>query len=187
MHPVVEKLKGGDRRSIGRVGEVVADVQADPGLFGFVFAGMSDEDPLIRMRCADAVEKITAEHAEYLRPHKERLIRQIARIEQPEVRWHVAQLFSRLELSPEERRVVVGILSDYLADESKIVKTFSMQALADIAERDADLREPIIRRLEELTRSGSPAMQSRGRKLLAKLKSGPDGGLTILERMDLEG
>ena len=46
-----------------------------------------------------------------------------------------------------------------------------MQALANIAAQDANLREPIIRRLEELTRSGSPAMQCRGRKLLAKLKS----------------
>jgi hypothetical protein len=45
-----------------------------------------------------------------------------------------------------------------------------MQALSDIAERDAELRIPIIKRLEELTRTGSPAMRSRGRRLLTKLK-----------------
>jgi hypothetical protein len=169
MSDILKQLTGGDRRSIGRVDEVVKEVLADPSLFEAVLVGMLHDDPLIRMRCADAVEKITVSHPEYLGPYKTRLI-QVARIDQQEVRWHVAQLFSRLGLTPKERRVVVAILSDYLKDESKIVKTFSMQALADIAEQDADLREPIIRQLEEMTRTGSPAMQSRGRKLLAKLR-----------------
>ncbi len=75
----------------------------------------------------------------------------------------------RLELSEEERAVVVEILLDYLHDKSKIVKTFSMQALADLAEQDASLRSQVIQLLEELTRTGSPAMKSRGRKLLEKL------------------
>jgi hypothetical protein len=169
MSDILKQLTGGDRRSIGRVDEVVKEVLADPSLFEAVLVGMLHDDPLIRMRCADAVEKITVSHPEYLGPYKTRLI-QVARIDQQEVRWHVAQLFSRLGLTPKERRVVVAILSDYLKDESKIVKTFSMQALADIAEQDADLREPIIHQLQELTRTGSPAMQSRGRKLLAKLR-----------------
>ena len=126
---------------------------------------------MIRMRAADAVEKITAQHPEYLAPFKSKLVRQVAKCDQQEVRWHAAQLFSRLALSKAERRVVVGILSEYLKDESRIVKTFSMQALADIAQRDEGLRAPIIKQLKRLTRTGSPAMQSRGRKLLARLKA----------------
>ncbi len=167
---ILKKLEGGDRRSVGRSEEVAADVLADPALFGELFEGMLDANPLIRMRAADAVEKITVEHPEYLRPYKKKLTQQVAQIEQQEVRWHVAQLFSRLELSKAERRRVVGILSGYLKDKSKIVKTFAMQALADIAGQDAELRAPIIKKLETLTRTGSPAMKSRGRKLLAKLK-----------------
>lgn len=170
MSAILKKLEGGDRRSIGRSEEVAADVLADPALFGELFEGMLDANPLIRMRAADAVEKITVEHPEYLRPYKKKLTQQVAQIEQQEVRWHVAQLFSRLELSKAERRRVVGILSGYLKDKSKIVKTFAMQALADIAGQDAELRAPIIKKLETLTRTGSPAMKSRGRKLLAKLK-----------------
>jgi sulfur carrier protein ThiS len=171
MHPILKKLAGTDRRSIGKAEEVVADVLANPALFDVVLGGMLHDNPVIRMRAADAVEKITACHPEYLRPYKHKLIRRVSRIEQQEVRWHVAQLFSRLKLNPAERRVVVGILTEYLKDKSRIVKTFSMQALADLAEQDADLRPAIVAQLEELTRTGSPAMQSRGRKLLAKLKS----------------
>ena len=129
------------------------------------------------MRSADAVEKITAKHPEYLQPYKKKLIQQVARIDQQEVRWHVAQMFPRLELSKEEQAVVVEIFLDYLNDESKIVKTFSMQALADFAERDASLRFKVIKLLEELTRTGSPAMKSRGQKLLETLKQYSDEGI----------
>jgi hypothetical protein len=57
----------------------------------------------------------------------------------------------------------------YLADNSKIVRTCTMQALADLAERNPALRQEVVPLLEELTITGSPAMQSRGRKLLARL------------------
>jgi hypothetical protein len=170
MHPLLKTLAGTDRRSIGDVDRVVAKVLGDPRLFEVVFEGMLSDDPVIRMRSADAVEKITVNHPEYLTDYKGKLLGQIARVEQQEVRWHVSQLFSRIDWSPRERRQVVDILRDYLADESKIVKTFAMQALADIAMLDQELRGPIVRDLEWLTRQGSPAMQSRGRKLLAKLK-----------------
>jgi hypothetical protein len=121
------------------------------------------------MRAADAVEKITARQPAWLAPYKTRLIQEVARIEQQEVRWHVAQLFSRLDLTPAERQEVLAILETYLNDKSKIVKTFTMQAMADLAGQDPSLRPAIIARLETLTASGSPAMQSRGRKLLARL------------------
>jgi hypothetical protein len=170
MNAVLKKLEGGDRRSIGRVGEVVAEVLNDPSLFEVVFNAMLSDDPIIRMRSADAVEKITAKHPEYLQPHKEKLIQQVAKINQQEVRWHVAQMFPRLEMDEEEQAIAVEILLNYLNDKSRIVKTFSMQALADFAERDASLRFEVIKLLEELTTTGSPAMRSRGRKLLEKLK-----------------
>ena len=166
---ILKKLTGGDRRSIGRVSEVVADVLDDPALFEVVFHGMVSDDPVVRMRAADAIEKITARHPEHLQPYKTKLIQQVAKIEQQEIRWHVAQMIPRLELSEEEQVVVVEILLGYLHDKSKIVKTFSMQALADLAEQDASLRSQVIPLLEELTRTGSPAMKSRGRKLLESL------------------
>lgn len=173
MHPLLRKLTGTDRRSIGKSNEVVAEVLANPSLFGILFNGMLDSDSVLRMRCADAIEKITVTHPQYLRPYKRKLIQYVAKIEQQEVRWHVAQLFSRLALTPKERSRVVGILAGYLKEQSSIVKAFSMQALANIAEQDAGLRVPIIKLLKELTLAGSPAMKARGKKLLTKLKTPP--------------
>jgi hypothetical protein len=169
MKSLVQHLKGGDRRSIRGVATVVDLVIADLSLFPTLFAGMTDPDPLVRMRCADAIEKITAHRPEFLTPYKKRLIQLAGTAQQQEVRWHLAQLLSRVELNGPERRRVLEIMLDYLTDTSKIVKTFAMQTLADIAGQDARLRGPIVARLRRLTRTGSPAMKSRGRKLLARL------------------
>lgn len=148
---------------------------ANPILFPVVFDGMADADPLVRMRCADAMEKISAARPEYLVPYKRRVLRLAAVAKEQEVRWHLAQLFSRLELSAPERRRVVEILTEYLTDRSSIVKTFAMQALADIAAQDSELRTPITERLKKLTRTGTPAMKSRGRRLLARLSESCSG------------
>ena len=173
-HPPCKNFRV-DRRSIGKSNQVVKEVLAKPKLFEVLFNGMLEDDPILRMRCADAIEKITLDHPEHLQPYKTKLIKQVAKIEQQEVRWHVAQFFSRLKLTSAERRAIVEILNGYLKDESKIVKTFSMQALADIALQEDELRPTITKQIKRLTKTGSPAMKSRGRKLLAKLKPESSG------------
>lgn len=173
MTDILEKLTGGDRRSIGRVDEVVAEVLNDPELFDPLFGAMLSHDPRIRMRAADAVEKITIRHPEYLQPYKSQLIRQVAKINQQEIRWHMAQMLPRLQVTPAEQALIIDLLRSYLKDKSKIVNSSAMQALADFAARDSNLRPEVIVTLEELTATGSPAMKSRGRKLLARLKNLP--------------
>ena len=95
MHAILKMLEGGDRRSIGRSNEVVALVLEQHELFEVLMAGIGLPDPLVRMRCADAAEKITVLHPEYLRPHKHTLIEDYSRIEQQEVRWHIAAMLAR--------------------------------------------------------------------------------------------
>jgi hypothetical protein len=168
---MLKKLGGGDRRSVGKVDEVVSEVLVDARLFGPLFDAMTHDDPLVRMRAADAVEKITAMRSDFLVRFKTKLLTTVARVEQQEVRWHVAQLFSRVEWSKAERRRAADVLKSFLSDKSKIVKTFSMQALADLAMKEKSLRPTTIKLIQELTESGSPAMQSRGRKLLAMLET----------------
>lgn len=163
------KLEGGDRRSIGRSNEVVADVVAEPKLFGAVFSGLLSGDPVLRARCADAVEKITRGRPEYLRSYRAELVGPLALLDQKEVRWHVAQMLPRIRWSAPERRRVVGILTSYLNDRSSIVKTFAMQALADLARQAPALLPGVERHLRELTVIGTPAMRARGRMLLKKL------------------
>lgn len=78
-------------------------------------------------------------------------------------------MMPRLELTESERTAVVKILVKYTDDKSRIVKTFAMQALADMAAKDKSLRPRVIGLLEELVELGSPAMKNRVEKLLERL------------------
>lgn len=170
MHTILQKLAGSDRRSIGRSNDVVADVLAEPTLFKEVFAGMLSEDKVVRMRAADAVAKITARHPEHLVPFKNTLVGPVASTDQIEVRWHVAQMLPRVHWNTTERKKVMGILREYLNDDSSIVKTFAMQAHAELARQFPELRPTVLRRLREPTATGTPAMRARGRKILAECR-----------------
>lgn len=168
-HLILTKLAGGDRRSIGRSNEVVAEVLVRPALFRVLVEGLTSEDPIVSMRAADAIEKITVRRPDVLRPHKSVLLEISGRTLQQEVRWHMALLFPRMKLSAKERAVAVDILLEYLRDKSSIVKTCAMQGLAGLAAQDAALKETILPLLKKLTEVGTPAMRARGRKLLASL------------------
>jgi hypothetical protein len=170
---ILGELAGGDRRSIGKADRVVEQVLKTPALFGEVVQGFAQADPVIRMRCADVAEKVSAVHPEWLDRHKRALLSFASTVQEKEVRWHMAQMLPRLELSPSERRRVVALLFKYLEDASQIVQTFSMQALFDLSENDAKLRKRVIPILREAVRNGSPAARSRAKKLLTAIDRGP--------------
>lgn len=166
MHPLLEKLRGGDRRSIGRANEVARQVLRTPALLGELFRGMRSSDPTVRMRAADAAEKVTAERPGLLQRYKKRLLHDIASIDQQEVRRHVAQMIPRLDLTPTERAMAVKILFGYLAFKSKIVRSFALQALVSLSANDPDLRRKVL----AMVRDVAPGLQGRGRALLAQIR-----------------
>ncbi len=169
MKDIIKKLGGGDFRSIGRANEVVQDVLSDLTLFKPVFNALLSEDALVRMRAADVVEKTTKSFPELLKPHKHQLLNKVSRIPQQEVRWHVALMIPRLELNENDIALALEILFDYLKDKSKIVVASSMQALADLAKRNEELKPLAIERISVVMRKGSPAITARGKKLLVEL------------------
>jgi hypothetical protein len=166
MKNIVDQLAGRDRRSLGRANAIGKQILRDPKLFSLIFEAMLHDDPVVRMRAADAIEKVTVIKPELLQKYKGTLLGKVAAQEQQEVRWHVALMLPRLRLTPKERNHAVAILFDYLEDKSSIVKTFAMQGLADFAQHDKQLSARVAPVLMHLTETGTPAMRSRGRKLL---------------------
>jgi hypothetical protein len=169
MPSILEKLSGGDRRSIGRSNQVVEEVLSRPALFSQLFAGLRSTDDVVRMRAADSIEKITRRKPALLQPYRRRLLDLAGRTEEKEVRWHMAQLLPRLELSMAQRSAALDILFDYLRDSSSIVKTFAMQGIVDMARENPSLTAKILPMIRELTEIGTPAMRARGRKILQHL------------------
>ena len=163
-------LEGGDRRSIGRADQVAAAVSMNQALFPELMQGWWSENPLVRMRAADATEKITRKNPHLLRSYKRDLLALMAEAKQQELRWHLAAMVPRLVLTSKERHLVYSLLSRYLEDRSSIVKTCALQALADLATDDSNIRAGVIEILRQSTRNGTPAMKARSRKLLFHLE-----------------
>jgi hypothetical protein len=145
-------------------------VSKNPRLFPKLIAGLWSTDHLIRMRAADAAEKVTRKNPELLSPYRKELLGLLAEAKEQELRWHLAVMVPRLPLNCKERQLVISSLNSYLEDRSSIVKTFALQGLADLAENDLSIRTTVIEILREATRNGTPAMKARSRKLVRHLE-----------------
>ena len=170
MNSIEKLLMIGDMRTTGKSEEVVELVLSNPQLFKDVINAILVDDPGIRMRASDVAEKITRTHPEWLQPYKKLFLEVISTIDQKEVRWHTAQMLNRMQYTKIERQKVFDLLITFLKDRSSIVKTFTMQALADMAIQNRNYLNQVQRLLYKLTKEGSPAMQARGKKLLLALK-----------------
>src|ERR1700683_1787107 len=96
---ILSLLQGGDRRSIGRADRIAAAVLKDPSLFPQLMAGLWSENPLVRMRAADAAEKVTRDNPALLKPFKKELLGLMAEATQQELRSHLATMIPRLALN----------------------------------------------------------------------------------------
>jgi hypothetical protein len=166
---ILTLLTGGDRRTIGRADRVAEMVCKDSRLFAELMAGLWSEDALVRMRAADAAEKVTRKNRELLQPYKKELLGLMSEAEEQELRWHLAVMVPRLLLSGKERRRAASSLNKYLEDRSSIVKTFALQGLTDLAQDDDGVRAEVVEILREAVRSGTAAMKARSRKRLVQL------------------
>ena len=166
----LNKLSGGDRRSIGQSNKVAALVLRRPTLFPELMRGLWDSDPLIRMRAADAAEKVSLRRPDLLQPFKTKLLRLLDETTQQELRWHLAQMIPRLRLSKKDRMRAASVFRFHLGNQSSIVKTNAMQAMADLASIDDELLPEVKKLLTTLTEVGTAAMRARGRKLMQQLE-----------------
>jgi hypothetical protein len=170
-NPLTNWLKGTDRRSIGRANDVAALVLREPQRFAELIGFLWNDDPVVRMRAADAAEKISSQEPGLLEPFKAELLGLLLEAKQKELRWHLALMIPRLALTRKERQRAAEGLRRYLRDTSSIVKTFALQGLTELAEADPTLLPEIREILEAAERAGTPAMKARARKLLKTLKS----------------
>src|ERR1700691_1771542 len=167
---ILALLEGGDRRSIGRSDQVAAIVSKNQALLPELIKGWWAENSLVRMRAADATEKVARKIPDLLWPYKKELLGLMAEAKESELRWHLAVMVPRLRLNSKQRQLATSLLTSYLEDYSSIVKTFALQGLTDLTMDDPSIRPGVIEILRQATRSGTPAMKARSRKLLHHLE-----------------
>ena len=154
-------------------------VLADPDRVDELFACVFDDDAHVRMRAADALEKVGRAQPSIVAPLADRILTDMAVIDQPSVQWHVAQLVSTLPLNNRERQRGIAAVQRYLDTSGDwIVLTQSMRTLARCAERDESLRHTLLSRLDQLGHDPRPSVARLAKKLhgqLAAIPSRPSG------------
>ena len=165
--PLALRLARGDRRSAGDAPSVAAEIAADRGKLAELVGCLFDRDASVRMRAADALERVSRGNAGWLDAYVDHLLTDAVAIEQVEVRWHIAQIVPRLSMSEEQRRRAAVLLADWFENSpSRIVQTSALQAVVDLAESDAALRATSAEMLGRAMRSGVPSLAARAKRIL---------------------
>lgn len=164
--------EGRHRLSVGRAREIARLIAEKPKLTGTVVELLWDEDAGIAMRAGDALERASAGNAALLAPWKDALLGRLTDAEGNKLRWNLALMIGRVELTVPETERAAEVLRGWLEDESSIVKTAALQGLADLSRRNPAQREEAIDTLRLLGRSGTPAMRARSRILLKQFETG---------------
>ncbi len=159
-------LTGGDPRSLGQADDVVRAVLGDRLLLGSLIECVFDDDPMVRMRASDALEKICRREPSWLVPHSECLLTEMAAIDQPSVRWHVAQMLARIPLTPRQRASAVAILEGNLTTSSDwLVLNHSLEAMAEFVREDPTLAGMFDSHLARLERCRLHSVARRAARL----------------------
>lgn len=163
-------LQAGDRRTVRNVAEVVHAVLKKPELVSDLVQCVFNVDVGLRMRAADALEKVSRKRVEELQPYASVLLGLFEESEQQELRWHLAVILPRLQLNASERRRTSEALRQCMAAKSSIVKTFALQGFFDLTVQEPSLVPTVLDLLMSAERNGTPAMRARSRKLLLLLE-----------------
>jgi hypothetical protein len=163
-------LTPGDKRTTGNADQVAELVLTNPKLVEEVIACFKEDHEGIRMRAADALEKVAVKHPDYVQPFLPQIFNEIALINQQEVQWHVAQILEYLSLTPAEIKQAANILFDYITTtKSNIVKVFAATTLTKLSLQEQSLQPKVKELLNDMLQHGAPSQKSRAKKLIAKL------------------
>ncbi len=164
--PLAARLQGGDRRSIGQADAVAAIVRAQPTRFAELWDCLTCEDGVVRMRAADALEKLGRDAPDLFSPHKAVLLSGELDDGTPELRWHLLAIASHLALTDAEAGAFAFRCNQIIRhDRSRIVRVMALQALFDVAGRHLSLGKLLAEALAYAAASALPSVRARAAKL----------------------
>ena len=163
---LISALLGKDLRTIRQNGVVVNSIHDQTTfdeLFNLVF---HHERPLV-MRAIDAVEKVTSRRPEFLIAHKSQLLEILNSADHKELKWHIAQLLPRVDLTVAELEGVWHKLAYWALSktESKIVRVNALQGLFNLSKLNPELKNDFEKITSAVEHEAIPSIQARIRKL----------------------
>jgi len=164
---------GGHKNSLGEVPQVIEIVLHDQHRIEELYNCLFDGDAWVRMRAADAFEKICRVHPDWLLPYIDRLATDFGASFQPSIQWHMAQIYKQVPLTQTQKDVAIQWLTQRIAtkDVDWIVAANVMETLAQFAKDGSFPLDQLVSLLKIQQQHKSNAVVRRATKILATLPS----------------
>ena len=169
---IEERLTGGHPNSLGNTIEVVEEVLQNPSLFEEFFNCYFSTDEVVRLRVSNGIKRICKADKSLVLPYVDRLLNEIAKINQASTQWTLAQLFLMLEkdLSESQKSKAKEILRNNLATHSDwIVLNQTIETLGKWSVKDEALKAWLLPHLKRLSKDERKSVAKRTLKTLDSL------------------
>lgn len=163
---------GGKTNSLGRVNEVIELVLHDKSRLEELYICLFHEDAWVRMRAADALEKICRVHPEWFESYVDRFNKEVSPVTQASVRWHLAQMYGEIPLTKDQKDFAITWLKDILSskDIDWIVASTAMDTLVQFTLDGSVPKPQTMLLLKVQQHHKSKAIGKRATKLLDQLQ-----------------
>jgi len=164
---------GGKSNSLGKASEVIELVLKDESRLEELYACLFNEDAWVRMRAADALEKVCRQRPGWLQPYVDRFFKDLAHNKQPSIQWHLAQIFRQVDLSNAQKRSATAWLKRLLTsiEVDWIVAANAMDTLAQFVKEGSVPRNELLALLKVQQHHKSNSVVKRANKLLNELSN----------------
>ncbi|HSX29276.1 MAG TPA: hypothetical protein VLE73_01820 [Candidatus Saccharimonadales bacterium] len=166
-------LVGGHANSLGKVNEVIELVMLDKSRLDELYSCLFNEDAWVRMRAADALEKICRQHREWLLPYIDKFQDELATSTQPSIQWHLAQIYRQVDLTPKQKQAAIQWLKQVLStkDADWIVAANAMDTLAQFTKDGSVSAAELMPLFKIQQKHKSNAVIKRATKLMTELSA----------------
>jgi hypothetical protein len=170
-----DRLAVGTTRNLGCTNDVVREALHSPALASSLVeqlvAALDDERIVVPHRAANALKKIQRSKPELLHPFSKEILRHALETEHLHTRWNLLIIVGELPLRGRDKSLAIDLMFEALASRSIFERVFALQALANYADNDGELRGRVRPILEKALTDSSAAIRARARKLLKEVRS----------------
>ena len=157
--------------------EMAAEALDSPETLGHLVSALRDDRTVVAIRAANALKKVQAAQPTLLMPHARALLRACAECEDLRTRWNLTIVIGGLPLRGRDKALAVDLLFEALRSESRLLRTFALTGLVNLACADCALRIRVRPIVQHSLEAPSAAMRARARKLLKRLKESSPGAV----------
>lgn len=164
---------GGKSNSLGRSSELIELVLRDKNKLDELYGCLFNDNAWVRMRAIDAMEKICRQQSDWLLPYINRFQSELVSNKQPSIQWHLAQIYSQVDLTLQQKHDAISWLKDILAttEIDWIVAASAMKTLVQFTKDGSVSKKDTISLLKIQQKHASKSVTKKANQLLTELSS----------------